>query len=462
MRSKAMKGILGAVLAAAAIAVGGCKTTDGIILLDPQGETRPVSAEEVEELSGPNDTYLLQVGDQVDLSFRIRDYRIGEVPWDYRIEVGDSMEVRLVAEMVERPSYKIDVGDLIGISFLNNWPLNSTKTVRPDGMITMPEVGDILAAGRDPEELRKALVEAYTETEIIEGEPKITVNVDFANPDRLESMSRDVIVRPDGKIRLPGLKRDVLIAGKTVGEASAAIRAEAAKVLRNEPEVSLVVFPFINTSLSQMNRVATVRTDGRISVARLGDIQAAGYSTEELRTTLDEACTKVLFNGVESSVDVVTVTGSRIYVGGQVGVAGVYPLASSPSALQAIMMARGPSQDARMNNVIVMRRNPNGKPYVFKTNLHVAMTKGSTENDVVLRPFDIVYVPAKLISRANLFVEQYIEELVPFGNNMGVTATYYTNTQKTESTNKTKSFNTGATVIPSTLNPASVLSAIAP
>ena len=254
----------------------------------------------------------------------------------------------------------------------------------------------------------------------------------------------------------------MLIAGKTVGEASAAIRAEAAKVLRNEPEVSLVVFPFINTSLSQMNRVATVRTDGQISVARLGDIQAAGYSTQELRTTLDEACTQVLFNGVESSVDVVTVTGSRIYVGGQVGVAGVYPLASCPSALQAIMMARGHTQNARMNNVIVMRRNPNGKPYVFKTNLHVAMTKGSTENDIVLRPFDIVYVPAKMISRANLFVEQYIEELVPFGNNMGVTATYYTNTQKTQSTNKSKSFNTGATVIPSTLNPASVLSAIAP
>ena len=79
-----------------------------------------------------------------------------------------------------------------------------------------------------------------------------------------------------------------------------------------------------------------------------------------------------------------------------------------------------------------------------------------------LRPFDIVYVPEKLISRANLFVEQYIEELIPFGNNMGVTATYYTNTQKIDSESKSKSFNTGATVIPPTTSPGSIISGLLP
>ncbi|MBN2310402.1 MAG: polysaccharide biosynthesis/export family protein [Candidatus Hydrogenedentes bacterium] len=450
MRVKPLTGFGAAMIVMLMALAPGCKTTSGIILLDPQGDARPVTAEEVEELSGDNSTYLLQVGDQVETTFRIYDYRDGEVPPDYRIEVGDSMEVRLVAEMGDRDTYKIDVGDLIGISFLNNWPLNATKTVRPDGMLTMAEVGDVQAAGLTADQLRDRLVDLYTKTGIISGEPKITVNVDFANPDRLESMSRDVVVRPDGAIRVPAIKSDVRIAGLTVAEAGKAIAAEAAKVLRNPPQVGLVVFPFINTSLASMNGLRTVRPDGKISVARLGDIQAAGYSTEELRKSLEDACSAVLFNRVESSVDVTTVTGSRIYVGGEVGVPGVYPLASSPTALQAIMMSRGPSRQARMNNVLIMRRNPNGKPYVFKTNLHVAMTKGNTENDVFLRPFDIVFVPTKMISRANMFVEQYIEELIPFGNNMGLTATYYTNTQKVDSTNKTKSFNSGLTVLPTT------------
>ena len=436
------------------VCLSACKTTNGIVVLDPQGKSRQVSAEEVAEMSGEDNVYLLQVGDQVSLSFRIREYRDGDVPWDYRIEVGDSMEVRLMAEMGDRPDYKIDVGDLIGISFLQNWPFNATITVRPDGMIAMAELGDIKAVGLTSQELERLLEARYAETEMMtvdeNGKVQITVNVDFSNPDRLENMSRDVAVRPDGAIRIPGLKDDVLVAGRTVADASELIRKEAAKALRNPPDVGLVVFPFINSVLTAMNGTATVRPDGAISVARIGDVQAAGYSTDELRATVDELCQQVIFNDVETSLDVVTVTGSRIYVGGEVAIAGPYPLAGSPTALQAIMMARGKTNDARMNNVLVMRRNATGKPYIFKTNLNVAMTKGLTDNDIPLRPFDIVYVPKKLVSRADLFVEQYIDEIVPFQNTLGVTGTYYMNTQKTETKSQNKNFNSGFTVSPPT------------
>lgn len=66
----------------------------------------------------------------------------------------------------------------------------------------------------------------------------------------------------------------------------------------------------------------------------------------------------------------------------------------------------------------------------------------------MLRGFDVVYVPKKLISRANLFVEQYIEEIVPFENTLGVTGSYYMNTQKIESKSKNNNFSSGVTVIP--------------
>ncbi len=425
----------------------GCATTKSTVLVDPRGEDQEVTQEEIAELSGTDMAYLLQVGDKLNVTFRVREYREGEVPWDYRIEVGDQMEVRLTSHMRDNGAYKIDVGDLVGISFLNNWPLNSNRTVRPDGYITMPEVGDVKAAGLTALELNRRLTQLYAKTGIIEGEPRITVNVDFSNPDRLENMSRDVVVRPDGAIRIPGLKTDVHIAGLTVADAGAAIKVEAAKVLKNEPEVSLVVFPFINNALTGLNGIYMVRPDGRISVPKLGDVQVAGYSVEETRKTLNDLASQVIFNTVDTSVDLINATGSRIYVGGEVGVNGVYPLDGSPTALQAIMMAAGPNNNSRLNSVLVIRRNPNGKPYVFKTNLAEAL-QGHMENDIPLRAFDVVYVPKKAISKANLFVEQYIEEIVPFDNTLGVTGTYYLNEQKIDTKSKNNNFSSGVTLIP--------------
>jgi len=427
--------------------IAGCATTKSTVLVDPRGEDEEVTQEEIAELSGTGMAYLTQVGDKLNVTFSVHNYREGEIPWDYRIEVGDQMEVRLTAPLGDTMDYKIDVGDLIGISFLNNWPLNSNRTVRPDGYITMPEVGDVKAAGLTAFELNRKLTTLYAKTGIIEGEPRITVNVDFSNPDRLENMSRDVVVRPDGAIRVPGLKEDVHIAGLTVEEASKAIEEKAGAVLRNGPEVALIVFPFINNALTAMNGVYTVRPDGRISVPKLGDVQVAGYSVEEIRKDLNDMASEVIFNKVDASVDLASATGSRIYVGGEVGVNGVYPLDGAPTALQAIVMAAGPNNNSRLNSVLVIRRNPNGKPYVFKTNLTKAL-QGHMENDIPLRAFDVVYVPKKIISKANLFVEQYIEEIVPFDNSLGVTGTYYLNEQKINSKAKSKSFNSGVTLLP--------------
>ena len=431
-------------MACLAIALG-CQTSSGIRVIDPKGETRELTPEELEQMTaGESDPYLLQVGDQVQLIFAIRNIQEGETPWDYKIEVGDNMEVRLSSDTVSTATYVIDYGDVLGISFLNNWPLNMNRTVRPDGKISATELGDVQAAGLTTKQLEDRLTALYEKTGIIQGDPQISVNVDFANVDRLESISRDVTVRPNGAISLPMLEREVKISGLTVAEASQAIADEAAKVLKNPPTVGLVVFPNINMSLSGMNTVAKIRSDGRISVPRVHyEIQAAGYGVDELRAMLTEAARGLIHNPVDVSVDVLQATGARIYVGGEVGIPGVYPLDSCPTALQALIMARGPANSGRLNSVIVMRRNPDGKPYIFKTNLRAAMSKGYTENDIPLKPFDVVFVPEKLVVRANIFVERYIDRIVPFDNSLGVNATYYINEQQVN----TKSRNIGATAV---------------
>lgn len=437
---------------------GGCATSgaakDGITMIGEQGHNKSVTPAEVDALSGLERPYYLQVGDVVNVDFKLRARRSDEVPWDYKIEVGDSMEVRMGPGSTEPGEYKLEVGDVIGISFLDNWQLNVTRTVRTDGMVTAPEVGDVAAKGLTNNQLRDALKRMYSESGIIEGDPRITVNVDFVNLDRYGDMSRDVVVRPDGAIRVPGIDQDLNIAGKTIQEASELIEQAASSKLSNRPMASLIIFPAVDTSiLADMSGPVQIRPDGRLSIARLGEFQAAGYSLDELTYVIEGACQGLIHNPVEPSLDVLKATGGRIYVGGEVKTPGVYPLEGAPSALQAVITANGFNNESRLNNVIVVRRNPEGKPYVFKTNLRVALSRGHTENDILLRPFDIVYVPKKTISKLDLFVEQYIDKLVPFDNQLGVNGQYYLNKQQIETKGKSINFNAGTQGVVDVLNP---------
>lgn len=435
---------------------------DGIVLLDPKtGKEMPITAEEVAKIGGENPQYLLQVGDGVGVAFRIATLRENQPQWDYKIEIGDEMEVRLSADVHGDREYMIDVGDVVGITFLDNWDLSVTRTVRADGRITAPEVGDVAAAGKTPNQLRDELKGLYDKSGLLQGEPRLNVNVDFTNHDRFENMSRQVAVRADGAIRLPGFEADVRIAGLTVGQACDAIKAEASKTLRNQPVVSINVTPAINRTLAEMRGVATVQPDGRISIPSLPVLQAAGYNLDELKGELAKAAAGLCFNPIEPIVSLSHATGSRFYVGGEVRMPGVYPLDASPTVLQALIIAQGLTKESSMSNVVVMRRNPEGgRPFVLRTNLKKAVQKGYTENDFQLRPFDVVFVPIKKIALIDRFVDQYINQLVPFDNGLGINANYYMNTQKSvvdstsrsivESTSRNFNFNTGYTETTST------------
>lgn len=51
----------------------------------------------------------------------------------------------------------LGVGDVIGINVWDNAPFNTEATIRPDGTITMPLVGDIKATGETPTTLKNII-----------------------------------------------------------------------------------------------------------------------------------------------------------------------------------------------------------------------------------------------------------------------------------------------------------------
>jgi len=69
-------------------------------------------------------------------------------------------------------SYTVGPEDVLMISVWKNKDLSGEVIVRPDGMITLPLVGDVLAAGKTPGELREEI-----KTKLLEFQRSVTISV---------------------------------------------------------------------------------------------------------------------------------------------------------------------------------------------------------------------------------------------------------------------------------------------
>ncbi len=63
-------------------------------------------------------------------------------------EAGDTQSTNVLVE-----AYKMDVGDMVQVNVWKNPELSIGSPIRPDGKISLPLIGDVMAAGLEPEEL---------------------------------------------------------------------------------------------------------------------------------------------------------------------------------------------------------------------------------------------------------------------------------------------------------------------
>ena len=89
--------------------------------------------------------------------------------------------------------YVIGPDDVLGIVFWRDAEMSGDVTVRPDGMITLPLLQDIKAAGLRPDELRAKIVEAAAK--LIE-DPNVSVTVRQINSRNVFIVGQ--VVRPGG------------------------------------------------------------------------------------------------------------------------------------------------------------------------------------------------------------------------------------------------------------------------
>jgi polysaccharide biosynthesis/export protein len=77
-------------------------------------------------------------------------------------------------------TYVIGAEDVLNIFVWNSQPLSGPHTVRPDGRISMPLVGEIMAAGKTPQELESEITDKLKSSNIIKS-PNVAVGVAQVN-----------------------------------------------------------------------------------------------------------------------------------------------------------------------------------------------------------------------------------------------------------------------------------------
>ena len=165
-------------------------------------------------------------------------------------------------------------------------------------------------------------------------------------------------------------------------------------------------------SAPELSKSVVVPPDGRISMNLIAPVMAADRTVEELQGSLANAYSSQLRRPAVS-VSVKTATPLRVFVGGEVDKAGVYDMPGDINALQAIIQAGGFAVTAKRQDVVIIRRGPDGRAMMRTVDLLKATRNPAGTDLVPLRRFDIVYVPRSGIAEANLAVQQYFRDLIP-------------------------------------------------
>lgn len=289
----------------------------------------------------------------------------------YRLAPGDVVRVVFTGNPRPRQAeYVIGVSDRLRVDFFYHPDSSRTLVVRPDGRVTLPLRGDVVAAGLTPEQLAARLRELYQD---VYRDPVVTVSVE-----KFSSTLEDLSDALKGSAQ--GRSKEVVVA-----------------------------------------------PDGMAYVPLLPPVKAGGLTVEEFQNEIDRLYKRRL-GDVEASVSLEKVTGDRVFVFGEVRNPGMLSLTGPRTTLQAITAAGGPLTTGTLERVKVLYGNPNGQPEVRTFDLESAFDGGRIDADMLLPANAVVYVPPTTITKVDRVVDQYIKQLFLL-NGWGVSLFYNLNPQ---------------------------------
>ena len=286
----------------------------------------------------------------------IYDRPMPRVEYEYELGPGDVIEI--VYHYTPKPDtseYYLAVGDIFKIEFAYHKNVNRTLTVRPDGNVAMPRKGDVQVLGLTPSQLQGKLTNLYANEF---KDPVITITMIQYNR-AIDHLKKAITTAPRGQSKL-----------------------------------------------------TTVRPDGYITFPMLPDIMAKGKTMPELKKLATQEYAKLIDN-LTASLILKVMKANLVYVMGEVAKPDYYLMEGPHTVSQILSRAGGTLNTAEKTSILIISRDKKRRPWGRLLDLKKVLYEGNISEDIVLQQYDVVYVPKSRIARRNLFVEQFINKMIP-------------------------------------------------
>ncbi len=175
----------------------------------------------------------------------------------------------------------------------------------------------------------------------------------------------------------------------TAGSASAGTTKahDASYVIGNDDHLSISVW-----KEPDLTKNIPVRSDGKISLPLVGEIQATGRTPLQLEMEISNRL-KSYITVPEVTVIVEQINSKKYNILGQVGRPGAYSLTLSTTIMDAIAAAGGFKDFAKSKGVYILRQNPDGTQTRLNFNYKEFIKGKNLSQNVKIEPQDTIIVP---------------------------------------------------------------------
>ena len=140
-----------------------------------------------------------------------------------------------------------------------------------------------------------------------------------------------------------------------------------------------------------LSRQVLVRPDGKITLALIGDIQASGMNTLDLKALLTERLRSFVDNP-EVTVTLLESRSKNFYIIGKVNRPGTYQLSPNMTVLQALSAAGDLADWADKDSIRIIRRSGE-KEEIIPFDYDKVVSGKKLEQNILLQPNDTIVVP---------------------------------------------------------------------
>jgi polysaccharide biosynthesis/export protein len=176
-------------------------------------------------------------------------------------------------------------------------------------------------------------------------------------------------------------------ANSTAQPTSSVKAHDSSYVIGNDDKLAISVW-----KEPDLTKSIPVRSDGKISLPLVGDIQAAGQTPLQLEAAISSRL-KNYITVPEVTVIVEQINSKKYNILGQVGRPGAYPLTLSTTIMDAIAAAGGFKDFAKTKGVYILRQNSDGTQTRLNFNYKEFIKGKNLAQNVKIEPRDTIIVP---------------------------------------------------------------------